>query len=215
MNKKDFLKQYQSQWWLETSKRIKARDHNTCQMCGCNDKPLSVHHLYYGEDGSIKVPDSSLITLCEDCHLEQEDYKELCQQSIKELREQLTAFEIYNILEDVKNENTLYTNKPIWERNVSPTIKPRRFILEEDEEKMKKLSSWRNGVLKKELVDIAVHEYLLSKKCKFNREDLIEEWFFDNYGYRITDYMAKNKDVVNFIEKKVNETIKKYGYEAI
>ena len=68
MNKVDFLKQYQSKEWYETSKRIKARDHNTCQMCGRNDVPLSVHHRYYGENGSLLVPDNALITLCEKCH---------------------------------------------------------------------------------------------------------------------------------------------------
>lgn len=72
MGNEEFFKQYQTKEWYDISKRIKARDHNTCQMCGCNDKPLSVHHLRYGENGSIyDVPDSALITLCEDCHQKQ------------------------------------------------------------------------------------------------------------------------------------------------
>ena len=53
MNKQDFLKQYQTKEWYEISRRIKARDHNTCQMCGRNDVPLSVHHMYYGIGGDI------------------------------------------------------------------------------------------------------------------------------------------------------------------
>lgn len=73
MKKEEFLNQYKTKEWYETSKRIKARDHNTCQMCGRNDRPLSVHHRYYGKNGSLKVPDDALITLCDSCH-EQETY---------------------------------------------------------------------------------------------------------------------------------------------
>lgn len=32
MKKEDFLRQYHTKEWYEISKRIKARDHNTCQM---------------------------------------------------------------------------------------------------------------------------------------------------------------------------------------
>ena len=57
MTRKEFLAQYKTKEWYELSKKIKARDHNTCQMCGRNDVPLSVHHLKYGEDGSLFVND--------------------------------------------------------------------------------------------------------------------------------------------------------------
>ena len=219
MNKKDFLKQYQSEWWIETSRRVKARDHNTCQMCGCNDKPLSVHHLYYGEDGSIHVPDSSLITLCEDCHLEQEDYKELCQQSLKELRQELTDFEIYNILEAVKMDNTSMTSYPIYMRNVNPKITPRRYMLDEDVQKLKNLSKWRNGILKKNLVHNAIYEYFISVKCHYYREDEIEKWFQNNYGVSLIEYISDHKEIADKIEKEaqqiIDKTKEKYGNKTI
>lgn len=69
MNKKDFLAQYQTKEWYELSKRIKARDKNTCQMCGCNDKPLSVHHKVYYKDRKVwEYEDRDLICICDPCH---------------------------------------------------------------------------------------------------------------------------------------------------
>lgn len=93
MDKKDFLKQYQSKEWYEISKRIKARDHNTCQMCGCNDRPLSVHHRYYGKDGSIfTVPDDALVTLCEVCHTNEHEAQQGLHRQIDELKERFAHY---------------------------------------------------------------------------------------------------------------------------
>ena len=45
------------------------RDNFTCQICGCNDKQLHVHHIYYDDDKKPwEYKDSALITLCKDCH---------------------------------------------------------------------------------------------------------------------------------------------------
>ena len=104
MDKTDFLKQYQSKEWYDTSKRIKARDHNTCQMCGRNDVPLSVHHRYYGENGSLLVPDNALITLCEKCHYIETTSKqslyEILNQLIEECNnESLSMFFLNNFLQ--------------------------------------------------------------------------------------------------------------------
>lgn len=69
MKKKDFLAQYQDKRWYELSKRIKARDKNTCQMCGRNDKPVSVHHKVYREDSNVwDYSDDELICICDRCH---------------------------------------------------------------------------------------------------------------------------------------------------
>ena len=102
MTRKEFLAQYQTKEWYELSRQIKARDHNTCQMCGRNDVPLSVHHLKYGEDGSLFVNDDCLITLCDRCHKINHEYKKNIPEMIEDLREHLTDYEIgaylYSIL---------------------------------------------------------------------------------------------------------------------
>lgn len=69
MKKKDFRKQYLSKEWYELSKKIKARDKNTCQMCGRNDRPVSVHHLIYHEGHKVwEYNDEELICICDRCH---------------------------------------------------------------------------------------------------------------------------------------------------
>ena len=102
MTRKEFLAQYKTKEWYELSRKIKARDHNTCQMCGRNDVPLSVHHLKYGENGSLFVDDDCLITLCDSCHKINHEYKNKIPEMIEDLREYLTDYEIcvylYSIL---------------------------------------------------------------------------------------------------------------------
>lgn len=57
--------------WQRKRLEIMQRDNFTCQKCGCNDKPLNVHHLYYNKNKKPwEYDNSSLITLCEDCHRE-------------------------------------------------------------------------------------------------------------------------------------------------
>lgn len=69
MNKEDFKAQYQDKRWYELSKRIKARDKNTCQMCGRNDRPVSVHHKVYRKGTKVwDYSDDELICICDDCH---------------------------------------------------------------------------------------------------------------------------------------------------
>ena len=102
MTRKEFLAQYQTKEWYELSRQIKARDHNTCQMCGRNDVPLSVHHLKYGENGSLFIDDDCLITLCDSCHKINHEYRNKIPEMIEDLREYLTDYEIcvylYSIL---------------------------------------------------------------------------------------------------------------------
>ena len=69
MKKKDFLAQYHTKEWYELSKRIKTRDRNTCQMCGRNDKAVSVHHKVYYEERKVwEYSDDELICICDHCH---------------------------------------------------------------------------------------------------------------------------------------------------
>ena len=99
MTRKEFLAQYQTKEWYELSRQIKARDHNTCQMCGRNDVPLSVHHLQYGKDGSIfDIGAFTLITLCDNCHKLIHLYRNNIDNIINLSRGFMTDYEIYAIL---------------------------------------------------------------------------------------------------------------------
>lgn len=143
MKREEFLKQYQTKDWYNISQRIKVRDKNTCQMCGCNDKPLSVHHLYYPLNENITdIDDKSLITLCVDCHNLQREYKDRINGYISDLRSVYTDYEICCVLKaliDSKIEAILDNN-------------PRLVIYADDctppdeERYMKNLINWHKKI---------------------------------------------------------------------
>ena len=209
MDKKRFMAQYQSKWWMETSKRIKSRDHNTCQMCGCNDKPLSVHHLCYGKDGSLEVRDDALITLCETCHAEQKEYRDDCISLINEMRETMTDFELYQILSFVNNNFCPKSNMPIQMCSIEGN-----FRLSDEEiidcngdetEKMRNIRKWRYTARGQRLLEDALWEYYVAKHSKksYNSKEEIEDWFFKNYGKSIGEYIETHKEKALEIEKRV------------
>ncbi len=59
--------------WQKKRLKILDRDGWTCQECGAKDITLHVHHISYFEN-PWDVDDRLLITLCEDCHKEEEVY---------------------------------------------------------------------------------------------------------------------------------------------
>lgn len=210
MNKKDFKDQYLSKWWQDTSKRIKARDKNTCQMCGCNDKPLSVHHLYY-DNGSIKVDDSALITLCEDCHNEQKEYKEMLFELLQELRQELTDYELYHFIQQNTFDYISNAIEPIFYKNKD--VKLYQCGDDEVDFKLKKLHKWRTKILDKKLKEDAIAYYIKTKnrienENKYVSRELLEltsNWFLKNYGITIQEYMRDNEKEVKAIINKVSK----------
>ena len=209
MNKKDFKAQYLSKWWQDTSKRIKARDKNTCQMCGCNDKPLSVHHLYYN-NGSIKVDDSALITLCEDCHNEQKEYKETLFELLQELRQELTDYELCLIIQQ-KTFDYISNASPIFYKNKN--VKLYQCGDDEDDFKLKNLHRWRTKILDKKLKEEAIAYYIKTKNRIENDNKYVlreflkwtSDWFLKNYGMTIEEYMRDNEEEVRAIMNKVSK----------
>ena len=61
--------------WAEKSREIMYRDEHTCRRCGASNVRLNVHHTFYHElfKSPWGYPNSSLITLCEDCHKKEHD----------------------------------------------------------------------------------------------------------------------------------------------
>lgn len=163
MTRKEFLAQYKTKEWYELSKRIKARDHNTCQMCGRNDVPLSVHHLHYGENGSIFVNDDCLITLCDRCHKINHEYKNKIPEMIEYLREFLTDYEIGTLL------HSLYL-KMEYNYDGITVINNKMDIMEIDppESDCKGLGNFYDN--------LQSHRYLLN--LKFRRENGTERVYF-------------------------------------
>lgn len=64
--------------WQKKRLQVLERDNWTCRMCGATEKTLHVHHVHYSKmsEGPWDYEDSSLVTLCGDCHeLESEELK--------------------------------------------------------------------------------------------------------------------------------------------
>lgn len=69
MKKKDYVAMLKDPRWQKKRLKILQRDNFTCQRCGSTDKELQVHHLWYHTlRAPWELPDSSLVTLCSDCH---------------------------------------------------------------------------------------------------------------------------------------------------
>ena len=210
MDKKDFMAQYRSKWWMETSKRIKSRDHNTCQMCGCNDKPLSVHHLCYGENGSLKVEDDSLITLCDECHESQKYYREGCNELLGDIRSKLTDFEIYHILQYVYGSFLPVEGVPIWMRSKIDDIEiPKDYADKEEEQMLENLKNWRKPIYAKTLIHDAIFEYYVHSIKAYGGQNDIKAWFLDNFGVTIDNYIENHKEYASNIEVEVRQHLEK------
>ena len=63
----NYQEQIKSPKWQRRRLEILNRDNFTCQICGCQEKTLNVHHLMYDKNKEIwDYDDWQLITLCED-----------------------------------------------------------------------------------------------------------------------------------------------------
>ena len=67
-----YAQQLQDPRWERKRDRILERDDYECQKCG-DGYNLHVHHYWYN-GRPWEVPDSALVTLCEDCHEEIHGY---------------------------------------------------------------------------------------------------------------------------------------------
>lgn len=68
---------YQDPRWQKKRLEILSRDNWQCKCCGEEDRTLHVHHLQYIKGKLLwEYPDNLLITLCEECHSNEHDYKE-------------------------------------------------------------------------------------------------------------------------------------------
>lgn len=84
MKYEDFL---QTDYWKLVSEQARINAHYKCQLCGCNDKKLNVHHNTYEHRGEEFKHMEDLICLCEDCHnfYHRKDYLELIDRTYENL----------------------------------------------------------------------------------------------------------------------------------
>lgn len=64
--------------WQQKRLKIFERDGWKCMGCGEKDITLNVHHIFYlPKTDPWNVPDGLLITLCETCHKDNEQYADI------------------------------------------------------------------------------------------------------------------------------------------
>lgn len=80
----DYRQKLKHPIWQKKKNRILERDEYTCKMCGSHDHTLNVHHFAYAPFGfePWDVPNSALITFCEDCHANEERNKRVFHQQL-------------------------------------------------------------------------------------------------------------------------------------
>ena len=60
--------------WQKKRLIVLERDNFACHFCLDPKKTLHVHHIGYGDGEPWDVDDKLLITLCDECHKEEEEY---------------------------------------------------------------------------------------------------------------------------------------------
>lgn len=196
MNKEEFLNQYKGKEWYETSKRIKARDHNTCQMCGSNDRPLSVHHLYYERGGGLSVPDSSLITLCEGCHRLVHDFDSKANDLLRYLKEEFTAFEIYIMMLEMAKHGCSVGYASF---NPKP-IKTKSSLVNGH---LERLQQWRVKVNREAIIDALVNFVCID--MAYNEDNGYRKKFEEEVGVSFDEYVKQhNIDIEAIIKEERN-----------
>lgn len=72
-----YKEQLLSPQWQKKKTDILLRDKFTCRNCNSTEKTLHVHHLLYLDIKAWEYPNDMLVTLCVDCHNEEQKRSEL------------------------------------------------------------------------------------------------------------------------------------------
>lgn len=99
--------------WQRKRLEILNRDEWACQCCLGEDVTLHVHHNKYEGDFPWECPDQYLITLCENCHKAEEDYKSVDLFSLVEGCG-VTRFHLNLLMEAVRFRMSKSQLKPFW-----------------------------------------------------------------------------------------------------
>lgn len=104
-SKEEWLEKYKDPQWQKKRLYILERDLWCCQACYSPDKTLHVHHRYYLENKEPwEYPDEALVTLCEECHIEEgEDRRCEEQKLLRCLREKFLLHEIIELTAAIYN----------------------------------------------------------------------------------------------------------------
>ncbi|MGL5790077.1 MAG: HNH endonuclease [Bacteroidales bacterium] len=111
----NYKEDYKSIQWQKRRLDILSRAGFKCELCGCDNEQLHVHHKYYTEGNRIwEYDDRCLIALCESCHTEEHECDRSLYQLIKYLKEDsanagFTTSDLFNFFQTVRDDLDYYT----------------------------------------------------------------------------------------------------------
>lgn len=136
MKYSDFLK---TNFWQKVAKRVRKRAKFKCQVCGCSDKTLHVHHNSYEHHGEENKHLEDLVCLCEDCHRlyhgknqADEDVKEDIDIEMEVARQAYEGERNWNSYLQEQIDKLNFNNSYLLNRNKELTLQIESFKKERD-----------------------------------------------------------------------------------
>lgn len=89
--------------WQKRRLQVFERDQWKCRLCHHIDRPLHVHHRWY-EGEPWDAPDEALVTLCEDCHAIEGEYRKVLEaRLIETLKRRFFVWDLVSLIEMVES----------------------------------------------------------------------------------------------------------------
>lgn len=106
LSKNEYYQRLKDPRWQKKRLDIMDRDNFSCQICGATKKTLNIHHKRYLVHKEIwDVPDSLLVTLCEDCHQQEaENLTSVVQDITSIIRQKFFSNSIYTLTQALISE---------------------------------------------------------------------------------------------------------------
>lgn len=111
--------------WQKKRLEILQRDNFKCLCCNNDEKTLHIHHLEYNNCEPWEYENASLITLCEDCHNNEEFLKNFTSPSIEYLtRLGFLRSDISKIVNHISNKTDSMSDTETYSyfKNITNTI---------------------------------------------------------------------------------------------
>jgi len=111
-----YIEKLKNPKWQKKRLEILNRDNFKCRNCESDEKCLQIHHLIYNDCEPWEYENRNLITLCEDCHKEEEFQKNFTNMGIDYLTSQgFLRSDISKIICFFSNKTDLMTDIETFE----------------------------------------------------------------------------------------------------
>jgi hypothetical protein len=91
--------------WIKKRKAILERDEYRCRDCRNEENgPLHVHHCFYESGDPWETADEFLLTLCEECHAERQEFEDSAKRLLGTLFTMIGPWQVYEIGKKIHRE---------------------------------------------------------------------------------------------------------------